>query len=1429
MPQHLRDIVIFRSDRLFNGAVNIGWFGSDEARTLAAASAFVFHGPEYHGVAQADVGFAHGHRLQDTANFARSIVLRCYGVEDQPFTLAIAGYGTGKSHLGLALAALLSCPEGRAAQTVLGDLDTADPAIGSEVRAVLRQAAQPCLVVALNGMQSFDLTTEVTRQIVRQVKASGLDTRCLDELRPRFSQAASLVRMAETNRDVVGELVTACDGVEVDAVLARLEAQDELVYQRVHAVFAARGIPITALGGESVRDIIDVTVREYCGTGRPYRSLVVLFDEFGRYTEFATVRSQVAGSGVLQDLFEAIQANGSGACFAGFIQFELNAYVQRVAPEYRNDILRYVTRYQAANRVYLSINLETLVASLLEKRRPRDLDRWFDGAVSLAESATIAANLARWFPQCRNHRLWREPQQFHRVIRKGCWPLSAFSTWFLFHLAAAGKHLQERSALALLGDAFERYQDAVIADDGTWCLAPVDLWSEALQQELIVSEEGGQQGSITHAYTSVFARHGAGLNDDLNRLLRAAVLASKMGLQASDRDDAVEALSVLAGLPLNGAESGLRLLQDEYNVLEWDESFREFDVLGDAVPRTQFLSFVRQRVASTYDEGGKATLFASKAATWCDLLSDVDCDFAEENKITTREWRYQGVTSSLDVLPMQVKLAADRWAGAIGVDEPRGTVIYCYVEPSRDAAIVAADAGRLLRTAAGTADVAAQPVLIVLLCDEDGTLGQALAELAVLEESVGAEDRVRYGNLIAAHQDKMRQVARSRVESMIKERRYITALREALAAPRLSSAGTELFSRIYRSPLTFPFDGFSTARGNAADSCQDLVSELLLGRLDYDSVMGKPVRVKNRAIAVLKESWGIFAQNGNVKTRPSQPVIRSLTEKWDGVLATGDRRLAVEAVVRQACAPPYGGNIASAALALGVFVAPRMQRLTVVRDGQQISVSQWVHDGIFRGKFVDMAVLHGVELVHLGAESSEWDVLLEEWEQAESYSARSACLERASELKVRVPVPPALAYREVHLVEQGQAALQAIAEMHQQQNDALTKVETGYGRVDVALMSWGAATLSELVCQMTVARPLWTDDEIAFLGPHVERARQAVIQCFPEWLARQVPRDGTPDAVGDFKHRMVRLNGGNLKKLGLDDLSRQLELHTNEKVRNFEAHAAAQQLVRDAHSWLTAHGDPTRIVRVAELRDLRDAASRIAAKLQTMSDRIQNPDMAPARIQLMEACVKMKEAEERIADRAARVWQAKLRSQEDIESILGEVNALMGCYEGCPRDLEDFQKMPHALRLYQGIYRQLADERLSWGEYESLEPALVSEAEGELGDQEVPWPPAEVVAGFVTSITGRRRDASAAWIESVEAAAGSVRSMSAVDANRLYTRASNPPAILTEPHRVRLSKTLDEIASRLGVLKVEWLVEKFRELEPPLRSRFLGIVSGEPG
>lgn len=1427
MSQKLNDIVHFRGDRLFHGAVDISWFGTDADKAKAASEAFVFHGPKYHGVQQEDVGTEHGYQLVDTASLARSVVRRCYGIEDVPFTLAIAGYGTGKSHIGLTLASLLSNPHGKIAQTILNAIEAADADIGSDIGLVLQEAKQPCLVLTLNGMQSFDFAAEITRQVVQTLKANGQDPKPLDDLRPRFGQAASLIRIS--NDSVVKELLTVCDADSAQYLLTKLEQQDEQIYAKIHDFFEDRGMPISGMRGGAVRDVIDITVREYCGRDKPYRCILFLFDEFGKYTEFATVRSQIAGSGVLQDLFESIQANSNNSCFLGFIQFELNSYVQRVAPEYRNEILRYVTRYQISNKVYLSINMETLIANLLEKCNTTLLDRWFEGEQAKISSGKAKENIARWFPQSKNHRLWGDLDQFHSVICKGCWPLSPYSTWLLFYLAAAGKHLQERSVLALLGDVLLRFRNMEVSDGGEWSLSPSDLWSDALQQEFISSEETGQQGSSTHAYTSVIARHGSGLPLELKKLLCAVVLASKLGLQVSNKDKAIEALGTLSGIPLNIADKGIHRLQEEYNVLEWDEAFKSFDILGDAVPRNQFLSFVRQRVASSYDEAGKAKLFASKAAAWCDLLSDLECDFAEAQKIMTREWRYRAVTSNLDYLLQHIKIASDRWVAAISVDEPRGTIIYTYVEQSRKPTDMLSEAVRFLKATAREAKVSTLPILVVLLCDESSTLGQALAEYAVLEEGLTEQDRVKFGNLIGAHKEKQRQVIREQVESMIKQRHYATGLKEELTEHRLSRVGSELFAKIYKTPIPFPFDGFSTAKGNAADTCQELTRELFVGKLDYDGVIAKPMKAKNRALTVLNDTWGIFTKKGDVSRRPKYPIVCAITEKWDDALTSDAKQLSVADAISQVCHPPYGGNIASAGLLLSVFVAPRTEKLVVMRDGQQIAVSQWVQDGLFRGKFIDLSALHGVYLILLGEESSEWETLLDEWEQCDNHLTRKSCCERAEELKQRVPVPPAMGYREMHLREQALKAIEAIAKIDKAQNDAISKAEQGKEHQDVGLLTWGAVELKKICDTMISEKPLWTDSQIAEIQPHYERAKQTVILFFSEWLARQAPKNDAPDTVGDFKHKMLHLVAGNLKKLGLEQESDQVEAHTLQVIRKAETVVDARQLMRDVDLWLTKHSSASKNVRIADLRALKEEGKKYASKLQGLSGRISLPEIGEIRQKLATFIDELKQAENAIEKRASALWNNKLCSEEDMERLLVEVNSLISAYENLPDDQSDLLLMKRVLQTYQQDYHQLANKSLAGIEFEKLAEQLKQEASATFGKQKPPWSPAETIDDFVVIISKERKEASANWIDTVEADMPNIAGMSVADANKLLDRVNTPPAILAESHAKRLQKVSKAVELHLSDLKIDWLVEKFKELPKKSQKEFIKRIQEEIG
>jgi len=1415
----LNEIIRFQNERLFNGAVNLDWFLDNPEQAQSAADAFVFHGPTYHGVTQKDVGDSHGHQLQDTASFTHSIIRSCAGLTEKPFTLAIAGYGTGKSHLALTLAQMLGIPDSKSTDSILSGLKNADELIGAEIEKMLKRMGKPCLILALNGMRNFDLAAEISRQILIQLRERGLDTTAIDNLRPRFTQAANLVRIS--NKQFLQELLEQTGSTDREAILDQLDSQDEQIYEEVQQFFEHKGMPIRVLGGESLQDLIDVTCHEYCGSApdKPFACLLVLFDEFGRYAEFATMKRQIAGSGVLQHLFEGIQSNSDKACFVGFIQFELNTYVQRIAPELKNDIIRVTTRYQTSDKAYLSTNLETLIAHLIEKKSPI-IDEWFDTEEARRESAEISETIQEWFPLSHQHRLWGTPNHFHTVIRKGCWPLSPYAAWLLYYLTAAGQHLQERSALSLLANAIDKYQERPAEKNGqAYELSASDLWSEELLQEFIASEENGQQGTIAHSYATVLAKHGSQLNNNQIALLSTIVLAVKLGLSVSNRDDATSALSRLSGIA--GSENVLNNLQNEYNVIEWDDSFHQFDILGDAVPRTHFLAFLRQRVASAFDEQGKSDLFVSRISEWCDSIKDLECDFGEMNSITTKEWRYQHVTSNLNMLPNHIKFAAENWRNALSVSEPRGTIIYCFVELSQEAEKIETDTSKLLRRVAKEMGQSCLPIMVVLIIDENAQMGRIMAELAVLSDLTN-EQEARFGNLIGAHEEKIKKLLADYVEKSIRERRYVTGLRTPLEAGRLGRVGRELFSSVYGNSIPFPFDGFSTTRGNAADSCMELTTDLLNGRLDYESCGSKPPKVRNRALAVLKEKWQCFGRDGSV-TLPKHSAARSLVQAWRRKLDADDQQFFIADELRTACLPPYGANLASAGLLLGIFFAPRRNNVLVVDShGSQLDVGQWLQKDIFRNKLIDLGQIAGTELINIGEISAEWERLLEDWEQAEIYREIDQYYSQARKLKERVPIPPMLSYKYIHLEENAISALQEIKKVEDKSNKAWDKIGKGYNHSDASLLSWGAADLVHLQENMEAQMGVWQSEDISNIDVEIGKARQMVIQVFPDWLTSQTLMTDNPDEVGNFKHRLGTLTCKNLGLLNLEDETKALKERVEQQIRNSQTQAEAHRLVQEVDSWLTEHSEVLRIVRVAEIRALLKPGQEFARKLRGLARRVNLPELDDIRTRLSSFTTELKKVEADLMKRATKLWNSKIRSCNDMEPLSQEVSEIERIFEGCERDLEDIRGMRRILRIYQDCYSRLDDNNLSWEKFSSMLGTLEFEAEKDYGDEDPPpWDIHETLELFVREISKSRKLAGKEWLSEIESITVTLDSMDAKDADAVFKKASSPPPVATSQqceHAARIAKKAEQ---RCRALDVDWLVQRYSELPDFFKQIFL--------
>ena len=84
--------------------------------------------------------------------------------------MTIAGYGAGKSHLAVSLAALFS-GDPELSRAVLNNIAAADQLIAEQIAGINRKKN---LVVVLNGMSNFNLDAEILKNVRLSLAQNGI-------------------------------------------------------------------------------------------------------------------------------------------------------------------------------------------------------------------------------------------------------------------------------------------------------------------------------------------------------------------------------------------------------------------------------------------------------------------------------------------------------------------------------------------------------------------------------------------------------------------------------------------------------------------------------------------------------------------------------------------------------------------------------------------------------------------------------------------------------------------------------------------------------------------------------------------------------------------------------------------------------------------------------------------------------------------------------------------------------------------------------------------------------------------------------------------------------------------------------------------------------------------------------------------------------
>ncbi|MBV5329688.1 MAG: hypothetical protein JZU65_19030 [Chlorobium sp.] len=1413
----IAELIEFRRDLFFDGAVQIGWFGNDLPKRDKAATSFVFHGPKYHGVSTDDINETRGYRLTDTVAFSKTIIqsLGAQAGKDNPITLAIAGYGTGKSHLGLTLATLLSEPLSKVSQAILANIKNADPVLGAEIALELKEDQAPILVIPINGMGNFDLAAELSKQAITRLNAYGLDTAPIDELWPRFQQACLFV---ERNYELRQEefLKRFGENSQKGEALDKLTTHDDLAFQWVNEIFEqANGYPIRAVGQESPQQLIQTLCNSYCGQGKPFRSMLILFDEFGRYLEFAAERPHIAGDAALQQIFEGVQDNGEKCALLCFNQYELKVYLSRISRERQSTIQRYITRYDSARKLYLSSNLETLFAHLIKKQDAQFISAY----LSDFRNAQKLDDIQRWFPSAHKQSVWENKDLFGQVVVEGCWPLHPLATLFL---SRSANFLQQRSAITFVAEAFDQAKDRPITlGEAPWTISATDLCDSLLIKELIAAEEYGQGGAIAQAYDTVTQKYEHDFSRTHRHTLLAVLIAAKLGLKVTSQQESHKALCALSGLLAEELQKSIDELGNEYGVLEWNERFVRYEILGDAVPRSTFISFLRHKVEGITAEQIEE-LFANYGKSWAGF-NDIDPHFAADNNINTSEWSFMASCTHIGRLPQAINNAVDDWQRAVKPDELRGQVIYCYVRGDEKLAVVSNQIQKLFDESIEKANCGGKiPIFIILLHDSENKISRILAEYSTLSGTISAENKQKFSHFIDDHKNKSLEELKQICEEVIKQREYIVAHGLKIEKTRLNKVCYDIFRQVYPQIVPFPFDGFATTRGNAAKDCRLITAELLKGTLNHEWIVTQEPQAQNRAKNILK-TWDSLGEDGEIRLHPRHQGLRKIITILEESIET-EKVLNVGKLLHNLIAPPYGFNIASAGLVFGIFFASRKNFVVLVLDDQDISPSNWIGKA-FSGNFLDFKLLASSTLRYVsGTETGEWQKLLSLWDNEQSHFGKVSFMAKADQLRTRVPLPPGELYeRYVRLNEQTLKALEALRGLKSFLDNQYIYYEKSFGNQDAGNLSRIASDLCQRLETMRHNQTLWLEDQCAEIELAYTNAKQAVLQFFDGWLSQQSCLSS--QQVGTFRHRMINQIGTNLKTIGIREKFNKLEDYTIKIIAQIEDREKIKFIIEDSQAFMNSHRVHSEC-RVAELRQWILGAEELISPLIKAGQQINAPEVKKTLSEIDILIANCKKQIKQHGNRVQALWNISILTKDDVHSTQREVALLSSLFSGDkPQNIDDLTTMQKQLDQFAQNLSLWADLNMSNQELEaSVVKRINFELELQDDENEPVWEINETYNNILKSLLQEREEAASRWLSQLSFTANDIKEMDAKRCPIALGQLESRPVFLNAKQNLIVDGLENRIRERVNSLKLEGLLEMYNNLSLSLQKQFLSLV-----
>jgi len=956
-------------------------------------------------------------KLTDTITMTEVLVNAVSKPQKSKIILGIAGYGAGKSHFSIMISELLNSNDS-IKNKILDNIAFVDKTKAISIESNLKIDDRPVFILPINGINNDNLTKQFAKVVKKALIRDGQPIDFMNEVDSKFNDLY-LNLSNYYQRDEIKSILESCDCSSLEELKTQMDLFDDVLFNSIVNELNKRNIniPISSSTTKGIKELIPFVYKNICGPTKHYRSMLVLFDEFGRYMMFSAEDEKQAGSGVMQQLFEGIHGNENYAItMFGLSQLDLEEYRSTTSSNSKfidNNKFRYVTRFSGADKYYLSVNFETLINNLIKVTD----ESYLPNLTSIKSNPLIKQKkdfLNRMFISSKNLLVWTNFNEYSNYVI-GCWPLDSFALWLVVYLSSGINILQQRSALNILQKCFIRMQNENIVKD--FLISAVDLFDSGLDTEFLNSEDFSlSHYQITTNFFAVLERYRQNLTQNEAIVLKAIVLSSKMHAAVNNFGETKQLISYLTLLSLSQVSEAIEKLMNEYNIIQ--EGLNNlYDIVSDAPSKNEFRALFTKRYFEyenipidqkiTYVQRYlQSADFSQESA---DVFKFVEPTFAVKHDIKTNEWKLKPdllvTVNPIEDFKNYIKNNQPFYEDVLLAT--RGTVLYVLLESEEDIFDLKESFKSILHEEELNSNEVF-PLLVVLLKDNNSEIIQNSLKYQILSQ-FNEEEKAKFKVFIHKEIIKCKQDVSKILDESNRKNIFLSGLNKSQS--KRSSEAEQIFETIYPNIISFPMEGFSDEKGKGFNEIVNFINALLV-KPNLEYIGSKLVASqRNHCLFLIVKKWGMFDRLGNIQKKSFDASIVNAFENFDKELEEQDQ-INAYSIFEKLSSAPYGLNKVGALLLVFLYYYGRFDSVICLKGQQSENLEKiipTVDKSCFkakRQKGFTVNELTQIDFIKRVLDDAEWVSLLNKWKDEILYSKMVEYADKAQILKKKHIILP---------------------------------------------------------------------------------------------------------------------------------------------------------------------------------------------------------------------------------------------------------------------------------------------------------------------------------------------------------------------------------------------------------------------------------------